>query len=189
MDNEYLLSASCARVVSRRAPVWRRVGGVFLALWAVTFAGAGLAGLLGPRLVRAWLRLVLSASANPRPCVGHILGLAAHNLPICVWPLLLGALRLSDGSPWRRAADVLVIGCALANVAPVAAALGGYGRGLLPFIPQLPLEWAALAVGYGSWAAERDRSLTARDRLALLVVLTALVLAAAALETYAVPHG
>jgi len=175
-----------SRVRPRRMP--SVIGRVFLGLWGVTFAGAVLVGLLAREQVREEMRLALSAAANPSPSIGHVLALAAHNLPICAWPLLLGALRLPEGSRWRRVADVLVIGCALANVVPVAAALGGYGLALLAFVPQLPLEWAALAVGYGSWACERKQPLAGRERLALALVLTVLLLAAAVLETYAVPH-
>ncbi len=161
---------------------------VYLLLWATTLAGAALAALLARGSVRGVLRLALSAAANPAPSVGRALALAAHNLPICGWPLLLGPLKLPQTPRWRRAVDLLVLGCALANVLPVAGALGGYGAPLAPFIPQLPLEWAALAVGYSSWVLQRERPLRHRLRLAMLVALACLLLAAAALETFAVPH-
>jgi hypothetical protein len=84
--------------------------------------------------------------------------------------------------------DLAVLACALANVVPVACALGGYGVALLPYVPQLPLEWAALAVGYGSWIYERRGPVAPAQRLQLLGVLTALLFAAGALESYTVPH-
>lgn len=164
------------------------LAGVYLRIWVLTLAGAALTALLARRQVRGALRLALSAAANPAPSVAHALALGAHNLPICGWPLLLGSLRLAPTPGWRRAGDVLVLACALANVLPVAAALGGCGTALAPYVPQLPLEWGALAVGYGSWVLERDGPLSGRERLALGVVLASLLLAAAALETYAVPH-
>jgi hypothetical protein len=171
-----------------KRPVASHVLRVYLALLGLTLTGAALTALAARDPVRHAMRLALSATANARPSPRHVLGLAAHNLPICAWPLLLGSLQLPERSRWRAAADVLVIGCALANVLPVAAALGAYGRPLVAFVVQLPLEWAALAVGYGSWAAERDARLSGRERLLLLGALIALALAAAALETYAVPH-
>jgi hypothetical protein len=134
------------------------------------------------------MRLALSATANAPPSLGHVLGLAAHNLPICAWPLLLGPLRLRRGSAWRSVADVAVAASALANVLLVAAALGGYGPALLPYVPQLPFEWAALAVGYGSWTVERRQPLANSERLRLLGVLSLALLAAGALEIYGVPH-
>jgi hypothetical protein len=162
--------------------------GVYLALWAITIAGAALTALLASGPARALMRLALSPADNPPPSLGHVLALAAHNLPICAWPLLLGFLRLPERSAARRAADVLLLASALANIAPVAVALGSYGWALAPYIPQLPLEWAALAVGYGSWVAERERALTGRGRLWLASMIGALLLTAAALETCAVPH-
>jgi hypothetical protein len=161
---------------------------VYLTLWAITLAGAGLTALLARAGVHMSMGLSLSASANPPPSPGRVLALAAHNLPICAWPLLLGLLKLGGGSRWRRVADIVVLACAVANVLPVAAALGGYGGLLLPYVPQLPLEWAALAVGYGSWIVERDHGLAGSDRLKLLGVLSVLLLAAGVLETFAVPH-
>jgi hypothetical protein len=134
------------------------------------------------------MRLALSASATPPPSLLHVLALSAHNLPICAWPLLLGSLRVRLESLGRRLADIVVWASVLANVLPVAAALGGYGGALLPYVPQLPLEWAALAIGCGAWVLEREEGLAGSERLKLLAVICVLLLAAAALETYAVPH-
>jgi hypothetical protein len=114
--------------------------------------------------------------------------LAAHNIPIAAWPLLLGLLvGLSDGRA-RRAADVVVLACVLVNTVPVGAALGAYGAQLIPFIPQLPVEWAGLAVGYGSWLIQRRRALSVQERLTWLALLSLVLLVAAGLEIYAVPH-
>ena len=172
----------------RHKSVWPAVLWAYLALWAITLAGATLSAVLAAGAVRAAMGLTFEASRNPTPSLGRVLALWAHNLPICAWPLLLGSLGLAQRSPWRRAADILVSACALANALPVAAALGGYGGELVPYVPQLPLEWAALAVGYGSWLIERGSGLARGQRLALLGAAVLLLLAAAALETCAVPH-
>jgi hypothetical protein len=160
----------------------------YLAVWAITLAVAALTALVAGESVRSTLGLALGATVDPPASPARVCLLAIHNLPICAWPLLLGSLRLRPGSRWRRLADIVVAACALANVLPVAAALGGYGWALVPYVPQLPLEWAALAVGFGSWVAERRQGLAGRERLALLAAIAALALAAALLETYAVPH-
>jgi hypothetical protein len=159
-----------------------------VALWAITLGAAALTAVLAEAQARGVMGLELNASRNPAPAIGGVLALAAHNLPICAWPLLLGSLALERGSRWRHVADVVVAACALANVLPVAAALGGYGWALFPYMPQLPLEWAALAVGYGSWTLEREYPLGRTERLRLLGVLSVLLLVAAALETCGVPH-
>lgn len=159
-----------------------------MTLWAITLTAASLTAVLVAKRVRGLMDLALTATRNPPPSAEHVFALAAHNLPICAWPLLLGSLRIGDESPWRRVTDIGVAVCALVNVMPAAAALGGYGWALVPYVPQLPVEWAALAVGCGSWILERRRSLSRSERLKLLGVLTLLLLAAAALETCAVPH-
>ncbi len=161
---------------------------MYLTLWAITLGGAALTAVLAGGLARSVMGLALNPAHNPAPSLASVVSLATHNLPICAWPLLLGSLRVEAGSGSRRAADALVTACALANVLPVAAALGGYGWALLPYVPQLPFEWAALAVGYGSWFLERRHGLSARERLRLLGVLSGLLLAAAGLETGAAPH-
>jgi hypothetical protein len=166
----------------------RAVLGVYLALWAITITGAALTSTAARGQVREVMRLGLAASANPPPSLAHVLELVVHNLPICGWPLLLASLRLRDGSPWRTVADVVVAASVLVNALPVAAALGAYGWALVPYVPQLPLEWAALAVGYGCWIVEREQGRPVSKRLKLLGVLSVVLLAAGALETYAVPH-
>ena len=113
--------------------------------------------------------------------------LTAHNIPIAAWPLLLGLAGAQSSRRGRTAADTLVLACMLANVVPVGAALGAYGTALLPYVPQLPLEWAGLAAGYAGWLVQRRRPLTARARLAWLALICGL-LAAGVLETAAVPH-
>ena len=89
--------------------------------------------------------------------------LAAHNIPIVAWPLLLGVLgahrhRLARQSPTASA------GVLIANTLPVGAALGAYGAALLPYLPQLPLEWAGLALGASAWLVQRRRALTRPGR-------------------------
>jgi hypothetical protein len=76
----------------------------------------------------------------------------------------------------------------VANALPVAAALGAYGAPLMPYIPQLPVEWAGLALGYSSWLVQRERPVSRRERLAWLTLTAAVLTVAAAVETVAVPH-
>jgi hypothetical protein len=85
-------------------------------------------------------------------------------------------------------ADSLLAGCLAVNVVPVGVALGAYGPAVLPYIPNLPFEWAALAAGASAWLLQRHGTLTVHGGLALLTPTTCMLLAAAALETYAVPH-
>lgn len=167
---------------------WLRV---YTAIWIATLGFAALIAAGGPGLtrpVRQLLEARLTPSNNPPPNVGHILTLAAHNIPIAAWPLLLGVIGAEQHHLTRQAADTLLVACLCVNVLQVAAALGAYGTPLLPYIPQLPLEWAGLALGAGSWLVQRDRQLTGRERLVWLALTAVVMLFAAVLETVAVPH-
>jgi hypothetical protein len=159
----------------------------YLALWASTIAVAGLCTIAFRSDARAILGLHLAGRLAPAASATRMLSLVAHNLPIAGWPLLLGRMRITRALA-RRLTDALVLGCALANIAPVALAIGGYGTALLPYVPQLPVEWAALAAGYGSWAHARRSPLDAHTVAKLAVSIALFVLAAASLETFAVPH-
>ena len=70
----------------------------------------------------------------------------------------------------------------------MGAALGAYGARLLPYIPQLPIEWAGLALGASAWLLQRRRALTVPEGLALLALTVCVLLCAAVIETVAVPH-
>jgi lysylphosphatidylglycerol synthetase-like protein (DUF2156 family) len=170
------------------AGAWLRA---YTAICAATVVFAALIVAGGPGLaqpVRRILGAQLTPRNNPPPSLGHVLALAAHNIPIATWPLLLGVMGAYPHRLTWQFADTLVVACLLVNVLPVGAALGAYGTPLLPYVPQLPLEWAGLALGAGSWLVQRDRELTGRERLMWLAVTAGVLLCAAVLETVAVPH-
>ena len=81
-----------------------------------------------------------------------------------------------------------MLACVAANVAPVGAAEGAYCAALLPYVPQLPLQWGALAVGAGSWLQNRRRTMSLKECLVRFAVIVCLLLCAAVVETAAVPH-
>jgi hypothetical protein len=138
--------------------------------------------------VRRVLGLTLTAKHNPPPRIGHIFALAAHNIPIAAWPLLLGLMGAHRHRPVKHVADGVVTTCIILNTLPVGAALGAYGAPLLLYLPQLPLEWAGLALGASAWLIQRQRALSVREGLGLLALIAGLLLCAASLETVAVPH-
>ncbi|MGO8906643.1 MAG: hypothetical protein ACLQMH_13620 [Solirubrobacteraceae bacterium] len=164
---------------------------VYAGVWIATLAAAGVVALVGGTLIlgtRRLLGLALRPGANPSPELSHVLALAAHNLPIAAWPLLLGLTGATRHRLARHLTDSVVVACILANTAPVGAALGAYGTALIAYVPQLPVEWAGLALGYGSWLVQRERSVNPRERVAWLGLILVVLLVAATLETMAVPH-
>ncbi len=163
---------------------------VFGALTVATALSALTVGALGPALqtpVHSLLDLRLSAAATPAPSLERAFSLAAHNLPVTSWPLLLQAAGAQRSRRSEMVANTLLAATLGVNALLVGAAFGAYGPRLAWFVPQLPLEWAALAGGAAVWVA-REGPVTSRGRAEAAATIAVLVLAAAALETYAVPH-
>ncbi len=163
----------------------------YAGVWAATLAPTALVVLVGRPLAlptRRLLGLALSAQRNPAPHVGHVFVLAAHNIPIASWPLLLGVLGAHRHRLAMHVADGVLLACIIANTLPVGAALGAYGTAVLPFLPQLPLEWGGLALGASGWLVQRRRALTVSEGIGLFALTVAVLLCAAVLETVAVPH-
>jgi hypothetical protein len=160
-------------------------------VWTTTLTTTALVGLVGRPLAapaRRLLGLTLTAQHNPPPQLRQILALAAHNLPIACWPLLLGVLGAHHHRAATHVADGLLVACIIANTAPVGAALGAYGTALVPFIPQLPLEWGGLALGASGWLTQRRVALTVKQGLAMFALIACALLCAAIVESVAVPH-
>jgi hypothetical protein len=170
---------------------WRAWLRTYAAIWTMTL-GIAVVVAIGAARLRTPVRHLLGARLDPRlnapPNAGHVLALAAHNLPIVAWPVLLGVVGAHRNPVARKAADLLVGACMIVNVGVVGSALGAYGLALLPYVPQLPLEWAGLALGVGSWLLQRRQALTGREGALCVAVIACALLAAAVLETVAVPH-
>ena len=115
-------------------------------------------------------------------------GIAGENLRVLAAPFLLWLLGADKSRPVRRAADVVVAAVIAVNTIPVGIALGRWQGRLIPYVPQLPLEWAALITAVTAWLTIRTTTATRHQVLVLAAVTAALVLAAAALETWATPH-
>jgi hypothetical protein len=187
MATAELTPPATGRLLGELRRVWLAAYG---AVWAATLASALIVGAVGPvkAPVGNLLRLHLHASETPAPGLRHVVALAGHNLPIAAWPVLLGVAGAHRSQLGRRLADTAVVAAIGANILPVGGALGAYGPTLLPYVPQLPLEWAGLALGSTAWLVQRDRALTVRERLAVLTITAVLLLCAASVETFAAPH-
>ncbi len=163
----------------------------YATIWTATLVPAALVALAGGPLalpVRHLLGLALTTHRNPPPRVGHVLALAAHNIPIAAWPLLLGFMGAHRHRLATHVADGVLLACIILNTLPVGAALGAYGAPLLPYIPQLPLEWAGLALGASAWLVQRRRALTVSAGLRLLALTAGVLSSAAVVETVGVPY-
>jgi hypothetical protein len=134
------------------------ISGVVLAA-----AGAALAGLAGPWLVRGWLRRLPSADGPPSAAVALVLGLLAFPALIALSrPSGLGALD------WALVAATPVLGWALGRgstaalwlirlVLPATAIAAGISAGL-PGGPVIAL--AGVAAGVTAWAGAVSRAVS-----------------------------
>jgi hypothetical protein len=183
-----LNAASPRRLPAGLPRAWLRA---YTATWIATLGFAALVALAGEPLTsttRHLLGLRLTPHHNAPPHFEHVLALAAHNIPIFAWPLLLCVTAAHRHSLARRMADTVLLACVMVNTLQVGAALGAYGAPLLPYVPNVPVEWAGLALGASSWLVQRRRALTVHEGLVWLALTAGVLLCAATLETVAVPH-
>ena len=155
-------------------------------------AASAVIGLTALGIGLALVDPTLAGSSRPHPTLtgslGDAAGILQNNARVLAAPFLLVVLDFPDNRLGRRAGDLIVAALTAASTVPVGIELGRWQGRLLPYLPQLPLEWAALAVAVHVWISGRSgRGPT--HRLMVLAVLTlALLIAAASLETWATPH-
>jgi hypothetical protein len=152
---------------------------------AVTLLSA-IAAALAPRL---------GPATSPHPTLhgtpGEAVAIFVHNARTLALPLLLCAGRWHTGRVTRHVGDVLVAALVVANAALVGAALGRYPSELPRYLPHMALEDGAVAIAAGAWLAHRAhaRAGLAAPSVTRAAALTLVAtLAAASVETYAVPH-
>jgi hypothetical protein len=179
-------------------PIARRHLTLACQLLAACLLGALTCGLLAATLpsVGAWARDAVPLTfTRQHPRLQDLRGLFAHNARTVCLPLL-GALAMSWlNAPSRTLALVRVLldallGVGLAsNVTLLTVAVAGYGpQRLARWLPHLPAELAGLSVALAAYVLARRQPLTRTHLLFTASLSLLLVLIAAALETYAVPH-
>jgi hypothetical protein len=160
--------------------------------WHPTLSAGAVIGLTALGVGLALVDPGLAGSTRPHPTLtgslGDAAGILQNNARVLAAPFLLVVLDFPHNRLGRRAGDLIVAALTAASAIPVGIELGRWQGRLLPYLPQLPLEWAALAVAVHVWISGRSgRGPT--HRLMVLAVLTlALLIAAASLETWATPH-
>lgn len=156
--------------------------GVAGALVAVTIAAA----------IVGWFAPELAPGGTPQPTlygtVDEATSILWNNVRVLAVPLGLAAGRWSIGLT-RPFGDAIVAAMMLASAVTVGLAIGAHGRDLWPYLPHLPLEWAALAVAGAGWVAHRGRRATWRSLGPYAAAALLLATAAAVVETVAIPHA
>jgi len=158
-------------------------------VWALTLLATLATATIPPlaSAARELLALRLVPATNPPPSLGRVFAIAAHNIQTAGWPLLLPLLGAQDRAWSRTLADGAVLASVAVNAVLVGLALGAYYARLLPYLPQLPLEWAGVAVAPADWWLRRDGSRSGYHGVAA-VALVVLLITAAVIETFFVPH-
>jgi hypothetical protein len=152
------------------------------AIWSAT--GAGLL------LALAFPTLGPGGPPHPtlHPSLGAVAAILTQNLRVLAAPYLLVIFRFGRTRRARLAGDVLVAAILGANALRVGLALGRWQGRLLPYVPQLPLEYLAAALAATAWIHARRGGVNHRS-LCILAALTALLLSgAAAAEVLLTPH-
>lgn len=153
----------------------------FAGLWVTTLLGA----VIGTAVP------ALAPGARPHPTLhgslNELVSITATNGRVLSAPFLLALFHFPDHRRTRQLGDVFVAGVLEGNALRVGLALGRWQARLLPYVPQLPLEWLAAAVAAAAWLTLRTGA-QRQTALAYLAAVLVLVAAAAAVETLATPH-
>lgn len=161
----------------------RRAGGV-AAVVVLTLTLTGVtAAILDPGL---------AGSSRPHPTLtgslGDWLSILSTNLRVLAVPFLLAALRLPATRAGRTIGDLILATLTALSTLSVGIAIGRWRGRLIPYLPHLPAEWAALTLALAAWLLIRTGHAPVRQLAGLAAVITGLLIAAASLEAWATPH-
>jgi hypothetical protein len=160
----------------------RRLVAAAACVWLLTAFGVLLA-----RLAPA-----LAASTRPHPTLhgtpSELASVIANNMRVLAAPFVFALFRWPRGRLTRRLGDALIVALIAENTLAVGVALGHWGGRLLPYVPQLPLEWTALAAGGAAWLTARDGG-RPHVLVAYALITLALTISAAAVEVLLTPHA
>jgi hypothetical protein len=154
----------------------------YAVLLSITLLGATL-GALAP---------ALAPGGRPHPTLhgslGDLVSIAGTNARVLSAPFLLALFRFPSDRRSCQLGDLLVVVLLGGNALRVGLALGRDRGALLPYLPQLPLEWLAAALAAAAWLTLRTGA-RKRTGLAYVAAVLVLVAAAAAIETICTPHA
>jgi hypothetical protein len=188
-----------AAAVSRSAagdlnPLARRRGLIDLA----AVCSLGMVVVTGVGFVLAGVAPALAPSVRPhptlRPTAAPIATIMLHNARVLAAPYILIAARFARSWRTRVAGDVILTAILAGNALWIGIALGRWRGALIPYLPQLPLEYGAAGTAAGAWVDRRRRVSDGGSpdgrRLAISgLVTTTLLAVAAAVEVLLTPHA
>jgi hypothetical protein len=134
----------------------------------------------------------LAGSMPPHPTLsgrlGDALDILQNNLRVLAAPYLLWLARFPRRRLTRRVGDAVTLAVTAQSTLPVGVELARWRGQLVPYLPQLPLEWAALTLAISAWLLIRVTTAPRRPIAWLAAVTVVLLAGAAGLETWCTPR-
>ena len=129
--------------------------------------------------------------ATLHPSLEAIASIVLNNVRVLAAPFILVAARFDRSRVSRVAGDTIVTAILIGNAIAVGLALGRWRGALIPFVPQLPVEYLAAATAATVWLNARRRSALSAPSIAVTsaVATLGLTAAAAAIEVLLTPHA
>jgi len=178
---------------STRAPSRATRRGPDLQIACLCWVTLAAATALGAAAAIAWPALGPATRPDPtlHPSFDAIASTLLNNVRVLAAPFILAAARFGATRVSRLAGDAIVATILLGNAIAVGLAFGRWREALIPFVPQLPIEYLAAATAAGAWIeVRRDASLPAPRVAATSAVATiGLAAVAAAIEVLLTPHA
>ena len=112
---------------------------------------------LGAVAAIAWPALGPAARphATLHPSLEPIASILLNNVRVLAAPFILVAARFDRGRVSRLVGDAIVAAILVGNAIAVGVALGRWRGALIPFVPQLPVEYLAAATAATAWLNAR----------------------------------
>ena len=153
---------------------------------ATTTAVSALAAMAWPALGPA-----ARPHATLHPCLEPIASILLNNVRVLAAPFILVAARFDRGRVSRLVGDAIVAAILVGNAIAVGVALGRWRGALIPFVPQLPVEYLAGATAATTWLNARRHSPLSAPWIAAsgAVATLGLTAAAATIEVLLTPHA
>jgi protein-S-isoprenylcysteine O-methyltransferase Ste14 len=128
--------------------------------------------------------------ATLTPSIGAWASIVIENARVLALPFGLVAFGIHRGRFSRYLGDAAIAGVLGVNAVRVGLALGRWQGRLLPYLPHVPLEWAAAAIAAGAWlyARTHDDQKRGAGLLIQAAITLATLAAAAAVEVLLTPH-
>ncbi len=125
----------------------------------MAIAAATIAIVTGAAALADALDPALGPGGHPHPTLHgtlhEALSIFVTNARLLIVALLLVAGRWPTGRLTRHVGDLIVGALLVVNPATIGLALGRFQATLLPYLPHLPLEDAALATAAAAWLSRR----------------------------------